>query len=120
MRVTVSWHTAEANARQRREVKRALGRAAEFVLQESNRDVPLDEGTLQRSGNTDVEQGIGLSGTKTKSSVFYDTPYAARLHEHPEYNFQNSRKGKYLEKAIEETKDDVKRYLVEAYRRAFR
>jgi len=29
--------------------------------------------------------------------VSYDTPYAARLHEHPEYNFQNGRQGKYLE-----------------------
>jgi len=120
MRVQVRWHTAEANARQRRETKRALGRAAEYVLQESNKYVPHDDGDLERSGNTDVEQHQGFGGTKTSSSVFYDTPYAIKMHEHPEYNFQGGRKGKYLDKTINETKEEVKRYLAEAYRRAFR
>jgi len=113
--ITTSWDLTEANARQRREAKRALSDALEFVLQESNRKVPLDEGTLLRSGNVDIED----TRSKMTGSVFYDTPYAAKLHEHPEYNFQNHREGKYLEKTIDETKDEYKRYLVDAYRRAF-
>jgi hypothetical protein len=30
-------------------------------------------------------------------TVGYHTPYAARLHEHPEYKFQKGRKAKYLQ-----------------------
>jgi len=32
--------------------------------------------------------------------VGYHTPYATRLHENPQYNFQRGRKGKYLEDPI--------------------
>lgn len=67
-------------------------KAAERLLALSSADVPLDLGTLLGSGTvdpaTDPEEG---------AAVVYDTPYAARLHEHPEFNFQNGRKGKYLE-----------------------
>lgn len=66
--------------------------AAERLLALSAEQVPLDIGTLMGSGTvdpaTDPEEG---------AAVVYDTPYAARLHEHPEFNFQNGRKGKYLE-----------------------
>lgn len=39
--------------------------------------------------------------------VSYDTPYAVRLHEHPEYNFQGGREGKWLEKTVNEKSKDV-------------
>lgn len=66
--------------------------AAERLLALSNEEAPLDIGTLIGSSTvipaTDPDEG---------AAVVYDTPYAARLHEHPEYNFQGGRKGKYLE-----------------------
>lgn len=52
-------------------------------------EVPHDEGSLQNSGTVEVmPNGDVVMG--------YSTPYAARLHEHPEYRFQKGRKGKYI------------------------
>jgi hypothetical protein len=67
----------------------ALEEMGDTLLNLSSAEVPHDEGTLQSSGSVvpgDNEVEVG-----------YHTPYAARLHEHPEYNFQGGRKGKYLE-----------------------
>ena len=58
------------------------------VLELSMAEVPLDEGTLLRSGTV---QEIG-----NKTYVGYNMEYAARLHYHPEYRFQNGRKAFYL------------------------
>ena len=41
------------------------------------------------------------------SRIYYDTPYAARLHEHPEYNFQHGRKGKWLENTNKEKGPEI-------------
>lgn len=62
------------------------------ILRLSQIEVPHDKGTLQNSGT--VEE-IGDDVV-----VGYHTPYAARLHEHPEYRFKKGRKGKYLEDPI--------------------
>lgn len=57
-------------------------------------EVPHDEGTLQNSGAVEVmPNGDVVLG--------YHTPYAARLHEHPEYRFQKGRKGKYISDPLE-------------------
>ncbi|MBG9885533.1 hypothetical protein ABE10_02800 [Bacillus toyonensis] len=66
--------------------------AAERLLALSAAQVPHDVGTLEESGT--VERAKTPEGG---AAVVYDTPYAARLHEHPEYNFQGGRKGKYVE-----------------------
>ena len=58
------------------------------LLRLSQREVPHDKGTLQNSGTVEAVGGDILVG--------YHTPYAHRLHEHPEYRFQKGRKGKYL------------------------
>jgi hypothetical protein len=84
----------------------ALSGAAEYVLQKANTRVPLDEGSLQRSGIVSMD-----NGDKPVAHISYDTPYAKRLHEHPEYNFQNGRQGKWLETTIEQEKDKVNDYL---------
>lgn len=67
---------------------------ADEILRLSALQVPLDTGALQNSGRVD------LYPTHRYVEVGYHTPYASRLHEHPEYNFQNGRKGKYLEDPI--------------------
>ena len=82
--------------------------AAEYVLQEANKMVPHDEGDLERSGDISVEKG--------QASIFYDTPYAKRLHEHPDYTFNKGRQGKWLEKASRESTDKVNKFLVKAVR----
>lgn len=62
------------------------------ILRLSQLEVPHDEGTLQNSGVVEEIDGDVV--------ISYHTPYAARLHEHPEYNFQRGRKGKYLEDPV--------------------
>lgn len=76
-------------------------KAAERLLTLSAAAAPLDTGALIGSGQVepavDPEEG---------AAVIYDTPYAAKLHEHPEYNFQGGRQGKYVEDpAVEHRKE---------------
>ena len=91
--------------------KKATMEAAEELLRESNKMVPHDEGTLMRSGEVDVKEG--------EATVSYDTPYAVRLHEHPEYNFQKGRQGKYLEKALDNNRDRLIKHIQKAIKEAF-
>lgn len=77
-------------------VRTAFFQAAGELHRLSSFEVPLDEGFLLNSGTSGIaanEEHNGLPVGQTS----YDTKYAIRLHEHPEYNFQNGRKGKYLE-----------------------
>jgi len=71
-------------------MKKAVDQIGDEVLRLSVREVPHDEGILQASGRVDKDN-------PDYSEVGFHTPYAARLHEHPEYHFQKGRKGKYLE-----------------------
>jgi hypothetical protein len=69
----------------------ALLIAVEHLLESANRVVPHDQGNLQNSGKSNIDE------SQLEASVSYDTPYAVRLHEHPEYKFRNNRIGKWLE-----------------------
>ncbi|MDR6867682.1 hypothetical protein J2Y69_002286 [Microbacterium resistens] len=67
---------------------------------------PWDQGTLAGAHTveraTDPEEG---------ATIVVDTPYAARLHEHPEYNFQTdsnpNAQGKWVENAMVENKGEL-------------
>ena len=69
------------------------------VLEISMAEVPLDEGTLLRSGTV---QKVG-----SQTYVGYNTEYAARLHYHPEYRFQNGRKAFYLTDPIKNNESNL-------------
>lgn len=69
--------------------QKALMDMADELLRVSTAEVPHDEGILQASGTVQPDGKDVIVG--------YHTPYAARLHEHPEYKFQKGRKGKFLE-----------------------
>jgi hypothetical protein len=107
MQVKIDWNGGKITKAMQEAAIRAASDAAEFILQESNKIVPHDEGTLERSGNTDM----GIQEGKPSATVYYDTPYAARLHEHPEYNFQNGREGKYLEKTLNKNMIEIGTYM---------
>lgn len=78
------------------------------LLTESEKQVPMDIGTLAGSGHTTpVENRGGM----IEGKVGYNTPYAARLHEHPEYKFQKGRKGKYLIDPLKDLASVGKKYL---------
>jgi len=63
------------------------------IMRLSQKEVPHDKGTLQNSGAVEEISGDVVVG--------YHTPYAARLHEHPEYRFKKGRKAKFLTDPIE-------------------
>lgn len=92
-----------------------LNKAAEHLLAESKKQVPLDIGSLSGSGHVTPAH---TDMSEPASSVSYDTPYAARLHEHPEYRFQNGRKGKYLEDPANEQSAEMTKIIAAEIRRA--
>lgn len=70
--------------------EKGINDAAHVVEEESMDEAPHDVGILMLSERTEKPEQF----VRTFS---YNTPYAARLHEHPEYKFQKGKKGKYLE-----------------------
>lgn len=110
----IKWYGKRVSADVRRATVEGLSDAAEFILEEANRDVPHDEGTLMRSGTTSVDE------SKVEAAVSYDTPYAVRLHEHPEYRFQKGRKGKWLEDTFKERGRAAQDYIADKIRNALK
>ena len=110
-----NWRDAQVKAAVRAQTKVAAIEAGRAILAEANKMVPEDKGRLKKSGNvTEVTR----TGT-TSAAIFYDTPYAVRLHEHPEYRFQKGRQGKWLEKALDTARREVLTTMVRAYSRLF-
>lgn len=93
--------------------------AAEHLLAEAVARAPRDEGTLQLSGSAGNDLRDRTEGTPS-AVVTFDTPYAARLHEHPEYNFATdsnpNAQGKYLENAALENKAKLGEIIAEKIR----
>lgn len=74
--------------------EKAEDEIADEALRLSQHEVPKDEGVLE---------GTGVSDRDKQGAYFgYNTPYAAKLHEHPEFNYQKGRKGKYMEDPIKQ------------------
>jgi hypothetical protein len=98
MRVSMQWQGRRLwTERGRQAASEGLTRALEHTLGVSNSRVPLDEGTLERSGKVIVQ---GLSGL-----ISYDTPYAVRQHEELDWQHLPGRRAKYLESAINDERD---------------
>ena len=73
----------------------ALKDAAEFLLEQANRTVPLEEDTLERSGKATVV-------SDESAAVSYDTPYARRQHEDLTLNHAPGRRAKWLQRTLTE------------------
>jgi hypothetical protein len=77
---------------------------------------PWDQGTLAGAHHaehaTDPEEG---------AAVVVDTPYAARLHENPQFNFSTdsnpNAQGKWVENALLENRDELGEIIVKQVRR---
>ncbi|WP_282795183.1 hypothetical protein [Streptomyces sp. CC224B] len=99
-------------ARGRRLASEGLSRALEHALGVSNSRVPLDEGTLERSGRVDVD---GLNG-----AISYDTVYAVRQHEELTWRHLPGRQAKYLESAMNDSREAMLRLMAVPLRRWLR
>ena len=81
-------------------------RAAEAVLLDANFHVPYRFGDLMESGK--VNRGRDTSGRmNAEAFVSYDTAYAVRLHENPQFNFRPPGEGKWLENAMKRRQGKV-------------
>lgn len=105
MTARLEWHGDQVLARMRRGGARALRRAAEHVLEEANRTVPHDEGTLLRSGFVDVDD------RRLEAVVAYDTPYAARQHEERTWQHAPGRRAKWLELTVQERTRAIRHFM---------
>lgn len=80
--------------------------AGERLLGLSSLEVPFDLGDLSGAG-----QVVNAEQPGDDTLVVYDRPQAARLHEHPEYNFSTKSnpgaKGKYLEDPAVQNKQEL-------------
>lgn len=73
---------------------RGVALAAEHILGVSNKNVPIEEATLERSGTVSTDPG------NFSAAVSYDTPYAVKQHEDMSLRHDNGRTAKYLENAM--------------------
>ncbi|MEV2249405.1 hypothetical protein AB0I94_02410 [Streptomyces sp. NPDC050147] len=99
-------------SRGRRLASEGLQRALEHGLKVSNERVPLEEGTLERSGRVDVD---GLNG-----AISYDTVYAVRQHEELTWKHLPGRQAKYLESAMNSEREVMLQLMAVTLRRFFR
>lgn len=80
----------------------AAERGAELAVDLS----PWDQGTL-----AGAHQVVPARDPEEGAAVVVDTPYAARLHEHPEYNFSTdsnpNAQGKWVENAMVENRKEL-------------
>ncbi|WP_370420337.1 minor capsid protein [Streptomyces sp. QH1-20] len=93
---------------------RGLRLAAEHILAESRKIVPLEEGRLERSGTATVDEGT------LTAAVAYDTPYAARQHEQLNQRHSPGRSAKYLERPMGSEAQTVAELIAAQLRRSLR
>lgn len=75
---------------------RGLRLASEHLLQRARTRVPIEEGTLERSGVASLDEGA------LQAAVSFDTPYAQRQHEDMTLRHDSGRTAKYLENPMSE------------------
>lgn len=95
---------------------RAARLSAEHVLSESSRFVPIEEGTLSRSGAASAE----MQGDVAVGAVSYGTPYAVVQHERLDFKHDPGRQAKYLEGPLHAEASAVRDIAAGQVRKALR
>lgn len=108
------WHGDEILAELRDAQVRGLTLAAEHLLQVSRGEVPIEEGTLERSGAATVD------AEARTAAVAYDTEYATRQHEDMTLRHDEGRKAKFLEDPYNQERDTMLELIAAEARRALR
>ena len=67
----------------------------ELILTEAKKIVPVDTGTLSRSGT------VNADNAKLEVEISFNTPYARKQHEEMNYTHADGRQAKYLEKPFQ-------------------
>lgn len=111
----VKFERRKAERAARRGAERGVKLAVEFLLGESQQEVPLEEATLLRSGHTDVE----AKAHEVEGVISYDTPYAVIQHEALDFKHDPGRKAKYLEDPVNRNAAKVYAIMGAAMRKEF-
>lgn len=114
MSASVRWDDRRALGHLRGAALAALGDAIEYLGEESNRTVPIEEGTLERSGHATVDPQT------LKATWGYDTPYAVRQHEDTRLHHDRGRRAKWLERTFAEQAPRVLKFLADRMHKATR
>ncbi|MET9914568.1 hypothetical protein ABZZ74_49130 [Streptomyces sp. NPDC006476] len=112
--VRITWNAAPAVRRTRAGALRGVRMAVEHVLQVARGRVPIEEGTLERSGTASVDED-SLTG-----AVSFDTLYAVRQHEDMSLRHDAGRTAKYLEGPLNEESGTVVDIIAAQVRRELR
>lgn len=112
MRTRLDWNGPTVTAREHSGAVAGLRQAAEHVLGASRQRVPLEEGTLERSGVASVDENT------LTAAVSYDTVYAVRQHEELTWRHDEGRTAKYLEGPLAEERDTVAALVAAEIRRS--
>ena len=79
---------------------------AQNILGESQKLVPVDTGTLQRSGHVTVVNDINNT-----TIISYDTPYARKQHEDTTLNHPRGGEAKYLERPFNKKAGEFENFV---------
>jgi hypothetical protein len=93
---------------------RGVRLGAEHLLQVARARVPIEEGTLERSGVVSVDEG------SVTAAVSFDQPYAVRQHEEMDYRHDSGREAKYLERPLHEENGTITDIIAAEVRRSLR
>lgn len=114
MNVRITWNGERIERDVDDAIMRGLTASAEVLLQQSRAIVPLEEGTLERSGAASTD------ASRMAAAVSYDTVYAARQHEETTWRHASGRSAKYLEGPWLANKDTYARLLQAEIRKAIK
>ena len=90
----VVWDDALAQRAAHEGIIDGIEASALVITAASSQIIPHLSGYLEGSGGIDIAENLE-TGT-----IYYDTPYAARLHQHPEYDFRGGKRGKFLQSTM--------------------
>lgn len=102
---TVKWFGREITQEINSAAIKGLKDAAEFLLDESNKIAPVDEGTLINSGEASIDT------SKLQAAVSYDTPYAVTQHEDRSLTHLNGRQAGFLQTAYQNNIKRIRDFL---------
>jgi len=108
MTMQVKWYGDKAKAKAKKGSAEGLFKGAEHILESSRRLVPIEEGTLERSGVSSVDAGA------LRAAVSYDTPYAVIQHEAMNFRHDSGRQAKYLEQPLNSERGTVLEIIARA------
>jgi hypothetical protein len=111
-RAKLNLNTKQIKAKQRAGALKGLKVALEHLLQSSRELVPLEEGTLARSGTTTVD------AANLRGAVSYDGPYAVRQHEELTWRHDPGKQAKYLEQPLNDEAGTMQELIAAQIRRS--